>query len=175
MQSDSVPESVFYEAVGRGIGAWQQLEDKLTNLFTRLLICEFHGTMLKASFNQLWIAGNILNSITNVGARLDLVDATFLRVVEDVDLQVEWKTVRNKIRDKYKWRNALAHGTVWGNETGIDSLGSPMFSSRDQSYPASSIAQWEQTFLNLAKRTEDLSIAVNRHLAARLAEPAQGV
>lgn len=156
----------YFEAVGRGITAWQEVESQLTGLFSRLLVCAFHGTMMQATFDHHWIAGNILNSITNVNTRLDLVDSTFERLVKDEELRKAWNALRNKIKEKYKRRNALAHGTVWGNENGMSVLGSPMFSIRRQNYKAAEVKDWERSFKALANRIEQFAIAVNRHLVA---------
>lgn len=121
---------------------------------------------MKATFDHHWIAGNILNSITNVNTRLDLVDSTFDRLVNDEKLRREWNILRNKIKEKYKRRNTLAHGTVWGNENGMSSLGSPMFSSRQQNYKAAEVKEWEGSFKALANRIEQFAIAVNSYLVA---------
>lgn len=142
------------------------MEDQLTSLFTRLLICAFHGTMLNSGFEHLWIAGNILNSITNVGTRVDIVDTTLQRLVKDRELLADWNALKNKIKEKSKHRNALAHGTLWGNDEGISELGSPMFSSREQRYTATQVKQWEGSFRSLGNRIEQFAIAVNRHLVA---------
>lgn len=156
----------YFEAVGRSITAWQAVENQLTGLFSRLLVCAFHGTLRQATFDHLWISGNILNSITNVNTRLDLVGSTFDRLVKDEALTAQWNALRNKIKEKYKYRNALAHGTAWGNEQGMSSLGSPMFSSREQNYPSTQVKSWEGSFKNLADRIENFAIAVNYYLVA---------
>lgn len=166
MEPGDLPHSEYFEAVGRSITAWQEVENQLTGLFSRLLVCAFHGTLSRATFDHHWIAGNILNSITNVNTRLDLVDSTFHRLVADEALRTEWNALRNRIKEKYKQRNALAHGTAWGNDEGMSLLGSPMFSSRQQHYRAAQVKTWEGSFKALAARTEGFAIAVNRHLVA---------
>lgn len=164
LDPSDLPHSEYYEAVGRGITAWQEVEHHLTGLFERLVVCAFHGTMLRASFDQSWLVGNILNSISNVNTRIELVDSTFARLVKDENLSKEWNGVKNKIKEKYKLRNALAHGTAWGNDEGMSWLGSPMFSSRDNRYPAAQIKLWEGSFRKLGLRIEELAISVNRYL-----------
>ncbi|WP_292084438.1 MULTISPECIES: hypothetical protein [unclassified Brevundimonas] len=164
MESSELPHSEYYEAVGRGISAWQQVEAQLTGLFSRLLICAFHGTMMRSSYEHMWITSNILNSITNVNTRVDMVGSTFGRLVMDEALSKEWNSIKNKIKEKYKYRNVLAHWSPYGNEGGISIIGTPFAARKDDSYPAEQLKQWEDVFKKLADRIEKLAIDVNRYL-----------
>ena len=165
MSEESVSWETFYEAVGRGVTAWGLVENALTDLFSRLVICAIRGSILGVGFDQIWIVSNVLNSISNFGARLQIVEDTFTRLITDEALRAEWKTVKNKLNDKYKWRVMLAHGAVAGNEAGASFIAAPMFSSKDAYYTYDQVADWPASFKSLEHRVTELAITANKHLA----------
>lgn len=169
MSDDAVEWSIFYEAIGRGITAWALVENALCDLFSRAVICSIKGSIKGATFEMHWVVGNVFNSITNLPARLKMIDDTLNRVVSDPDILTEWSAVRNKVGTNYPRRNALAHGAVWGNDGGASVLGYPLFSSKEQIATYKQVCEWQSSFKKLEDRVTDLAIKVNKHVAERWA------
>lgn len=162
--ADPVPFAEFYEAVGRAQTAWVRVEDALRDLFTRLVVCSIHGTMLTAGPQSAWILGSVFYSSTNLRARLKMVTDVIERLVTDADLRSEWNALRNKVNVSYKRRNVLAHGAVWGNSAGASPIQGSMFDSDRSSLTYERVCQCTPSFERLAARIEELAIAVDTHL-----------
>ncbi|MBI1198536.1 MAG: hypothetical protein GC203_11795 [Phenylobacterium sp.] len=156
----------FYEAIGRGMTAWSGVENALCDVFSRILICCIGGGMKAGTHQNLWLVGNIFNSITNLPARLGMIDDMVQREVSDPALLGEWKTLKNKVGTLYKKRNVLAHCGVWGSGTdsgeGASFLRAPFFSSKDEVYGFQQVTSWPSSFKALEDRTTEFAVAVNK-------------
>lgn len=166
--TDEVSWEQFYEAIGRGISAWSGVENALRDVFSRILVCCIGGGMKAGTYENMWLVGNIFNSITNVPARLQMIDDMVRREVADATLLAEWNAVQNKVRMLYKKRNILAHCGLWGSGTGSGEgasfLRAPFFSGKDETFRFEQVSSWAASFKSLEERTTEFAIAVNRWL-----------
>ncbi|WP_340316650.1 hypothetical protein [Rhizorhabdus argentea] len=115
--------------------------------------------------SAIWVLGDVFYSISNLGARLAMIDKIAPRIVTEDELLREWSAIKNKVNELYKRRNILAHGMVWGNDA-PSSLGYSMFGKKEH-MEYLQVQQCAVSFKNYADRIERLAIAMNKHLAER--------
>jgi hypothetical protein len=161
----------FYDAMGRATSAWAQLEDALRDLFTHLIIFSVSGTPAFPHHNMgIWVLGDVFYSSTNFRARLSLLERIVHTVLFEEELISEWNAIQNRSLEKYKRRNLLAHGLVYGNG---DEKGFIRFSILDSSnrrvmnYKQTCAAS--QSFRRLAGRISLFRLRIMQTVAARTA------
>lgn len=158
----------FYEAVGRGMSAWAGVEDALCDVFCRIMTCCIGGDMKAGTHENLRLVGNMFNSITNIPARLAMLDDMVAAEITDATLTAEWRSLRNKVADNYKRRNVLAHQGVWGSGTGSGEgasfLRGPFWSAKRTMYDFKQVSSWSSSFKALEERTTEFAIAANKWL-----------
>jgi hypothetical protein len=98
-------EKQFFEAMGRAMAAFQDVESHMGQLFTAL-IASRNDTAAQAVFYHL--QNNSLRiQVMDIAARwLGLADARG-------KLRKRWETVRTKLRDASDLRNRIAHGDYY--------------------------------------------------------------
>lgn len=163
-KNETVSWEMFYEAVGRGITGWAMVEGALCDVFSRILICAIGGGMRAATHDNLWVVGNVFNSITNIPARLQMIDDMVGRLVTDEELLKEWSALKSKVEANYKRRNRLAHQPIWGDDEGASFIRAPMWSSRKETYDYDQVVAWASSFKRLENRTTDFAVAINKWL-----------
>jgi hypothetical protein len=159
----------FHEAAGRAMAAWAKAEEALRDLFTRLVTCGVTGGgVLESHPDGSWILGSIFYASTNLRARIDLLDRIFRRLIAETELLTEWNSLKNKTPLLYARRNVLAHGHVWGNNSGASFMGYSIFDdSKRKTMTHAQVCAASESFERYADRISALAIAANHHLAAR--------
>jgi hypothetical protein len=94
--------NALYCAVGEALTAWAEVESALGALFAYAVNREDH----MAGFRAYW-------NIVSFEAKLAVCHATIKAAVSyNPDLTREWSAIHNRLLDKNKKRNKLAHGQV---------------------------------------------------------------
>lgn len=180
MAKEPITYAQFYEAVGAAVTTWGRVEDKFCDLFTRLTVCALTGGgMAVGPKNEMpngegfFILGQIFYAGTNFRAKIELLDHMLRRLVFDPPLVAEWNAIKNKATRLYARRNVLAHGQVWGREEVEPAfMRYSIFEALKRGeMDYARICAATPSFARYADRIEQLSIAANRHLAARKRHP----
>jgi hypothetical protein len=174
-------ESEFYERVGLAIVQWSKVEDALCDLFVRLTVCGLTGGGLGMGKDKempegegMFLLGNIFYSTSNFRSRLDLLGKILKRLVKSTTLLTEWNAIFNKANLLYKRRNVLAHGAAWsGDNCDPEFMRHSIFSTQLEQLDFEQICEATESFVKLANRIQDLTIAVNKELAGRATSRAQ--
>ena len=162
-QNQNVPMEEFYAAVGKAMTSWFSIEEALADLFSRLTTISVAGTAI-ARPDGLWVVAGIFHAITNIPARLTMIDDIAGRLITDDEILSEWKSVKKAIVNCYKDRNVLAHGAVWGNAAGASAISGSIFARKRKSLTYLQVLDCDGAFRKLGSRVSALAVAVNRHL-----------
>jgi hypothetical protein len=92
----------FYEALGRAISAWQEVESGIYEVFRELTASERPGAVAAAFF-----------AMNAFGQKLDMTNAAAHFVLFKTDLFDTWVNLNDTAQKLYGKRNALAHQVVW--------------------------------------------------------------
>lgn len=99
--------SKLYEEVGRALTLWSFIEEALCVLFARAIYPN-RKTPIATAVQAYW-------AVLSFDAKLNMVDtAVRSRLLDDSKLMKSWNTLKNRLGEKSKKRNELAHGTVIG-------------------------------------------------------------
>ncbi|MEQ8403999.1 MAG: hypothetical protein RKE49_02795 [Oceanicaulis sp.] len=110
-------ESEYYEAIGRALTSWADLENAVCLVFTRATIDDFSGTAEAAYWE-----------VASFEARLKMTDAAVqARYTKHPECLRLWKTLYNACNRRKRVRNKLAHGQ-------LVSLGIPWDESKNERY-----------------------------------------
>lgn len=180
MAKEPITYAQFYEAVGAAVTTWGRVEDKFCDLFVRLTVCALTGGGFAMGEEKrtpegegIFLLGNTFYAGTNFRGRLELINHMFRRLIRDETLLAEWNAIKNKAGRLYPRRNVLAHGQVWGNESGgPHSMRYSIFEGikRDE-MDFRRICAATPSFDRYADRIEKLAIDANAFLARRKRYP----
>ncbi|MBO6816492.1 MAG: hypothetical protein JJ891_16680 [Rhizobiaceae bacterium] len=167
--NNQVPFEQFYEATGRANAAWQHIEDGICDIFSRTLICSISGTMKTFHPNAMRLTYGIFYASTNIRTRLGMVTTLVNELIDDQEINNEWRSINNKTLNLYKRRNLIAHGYVWGNQEGASLVRGSIHQVSHNNYGLNicQVKASEIAFKKLGDRSCDLAIKINKYFSAR--------
>ncbi len=107
-QTKEASEQEFMDTFARTFLAWQNVEAQLFLLFNTLVRTQDHN-----------LTSAVFHSVVSLEVRLAMVSAAIqIALARKSALLKKWETVKNKIENRYRNRNTLAHFSLSGHTSG---------------------------------------------------------
>jgi len=168
IQTEHASESaLFHEALGKAIGRWASVEWALSRIFWHALGLPDESTSTSAFFSNPTFHG-----------KLQMVHEPFTLRYRNLAFEAKWKTLYNRLSEKSKIRNNLAHAPttfaahnpsgqrVYLNVGSFNPAKHPDVTGKARTvYYTRDLFEIEATFTKLANRIGMLELEIENYLS----------